>query len=79
MLHFRWQERGGPPVQKPTRRGFGTVLLEHAIAGIDSEPTIDFAPTGLTYETETALNVVVPAGSRSPTLGKDDQLGRHHD
>ena len=65
-LHFRWQERGGPPVKKPTRKGFGTVLLEHAIAGIDSAPTIDFAPAGLTYETETALSMLVPTGNHSP-------------
>ena len=65
-LHFRWQERGGPPVKKPTRKGFGTVLLEHAIAGIDSAPTIDFSPAGLTYETETALSMLVPTGNHSP-------------
>ena len=65
-LHFRWQERGGPPVEKPMRKGFGTILLEHAIAGIDSAPTIDFDPVGLTYETETALSMVVPIGKPSP-------------
>jgi PAS domain S-box-containing protein len=65
-LHFRWQERGGPPVEKPTRKGFGTVLLEHAIAEIDSAPTIDFAPAGLTYETETPLRMLVPPGNHSP-------------
>jgi PAS domain S-box-containing protein len=65
-LHFRWQERGGPRVEKPTRKGFGTVLLEHAIAGIDSAPAIDFAPAGLTYETETALSMLVPTGNHSP-------------
>jgi PAS domain S-box-containing protein len=65
-LHFRWQERGGPPVRKPTRKGFGTVLLEHAIAGIDSAPTIDFSPAGLTYETQTALSMLVPTGNQSP-------------
>jgi PAS domain S-box-containing protein len=65
-LHFRWQERGGPPVEKPTRKGFGTVLLGHAIAGIDSAPTIDFSPAGLTYETETALSMLVPTGDHSP-------------
>lgn len=61
-LHFRWQERGGPPVRTPTRSGFGTVLLEHAIAGIDSAPSIDFSPAGLTYEIDTALSMLVPIG-----------------
>ena len=60
-LHFMWQERGGPPVAKPSHKGFGTVLLEHAIAGIDSAPQIDFAPMGLRYETETALGMLTPS------------------
>ena len=64
-LHFRWQERGGPRVGKPIRKGFGTVLLEHAIAGIDSAPKIAFDPAGLTYETETALGMLVPTRMHS--------------
>ena len=59
-LHFIWQERDGPAVKNPTHKGFGSVLLEHAIAGIDSAPVIDFAPSGLTYETETSLSVLTP-------------------
>ncbi len=59
-LRFVWQERGGPLVLKPHGRGFGTVLLEHAIAGLDSTPSIDFAPSGLTYETEPPLDMLTP-------------------
>jgi PAS domain S-box-containing protein len=59
-LRFFWQELGGPRVQQPTHRGFGTLLLEHAIAGMDSAPSVDFAPTGLTYQTETPLDMLIP-------------------
>ena len=59
-LRFLWQETGGPCVLKPTGKGFGTLLLEHAIAGIDSAPSIDFAPTGLIYQTETPLDMLRP-------------------
>ena len=59
-LRFFWQERGGPRVLQPTHRGFGTLLLEHAIAGMDSAPSVDFAPTGLTYQTETRLDMLIP-------------------
>jgi PAS domain S-box-containing protein len=31
MLSFEWQERGGPPVKAPTRRGFGARLMERCI------------------------------------------------
>ena len=30
-LMFEWREFGGPPVQPPTRKGFGTTLLEQAL------------------------------------------------
>ena len=65
-LHFVWQERGGPPVAEPSHKGFGTVLLEHAVAGIDSAPQIDFARDGLTYQTDTPLTMLTPAGSCKP-------------
>ncbi len=30
-LIFRWQESGGPPVQAPTRKGFGTTIIDRSI------------------------------------------------
>jgi two-component sensor histidine kinase len=32
VLTFRWQEQGGPVVSSPTRRGFGTRLIERSLA-----------------------------------------------
>jgi two-component sensor histidine kinase len=32
MFAFRWAERGGPPVEEPRRRGFGSRLIEHGLA-----------------------------------------------
>ena len=31
-LHLEWAETGGPPVEKPTRRGFGSRLIERGLA-----------------------------------------------
>jgi PAS domain S-box-containing protein len=62
-LRFSWEEHGGPSVVKPAHKGFGTLLLEHAIAGIDSTVTIEFAPTGLIYRTATPLNMLTPVAS----------------
>jgi len=31
-LHLRWEEAGGPPVQPPEHRGFGSLLLERTLA-----------------------------------------------
>ncbi|WP_296597718.1 sensor histidine kinase [Phenylobacterium sp.] len=30
---IRWTEAGGPPVSTPTRRGFGTSVMERALDG----------------------------------------------
>ncbi|WP_114946136.1 HWE histidine kinase domain-containing protein [Microvirga calopogonii] len=47
-LRFRWEESGGPPVQPPTRRGFGSRLIERSLAlDLDGDIRIDFAATGV--------------------------------
>lgn len=56
---FRWQERDGPPVIPPTRHGFGSVLLEKVVAqDFGAEPTIRFAPEGVSYEIDAPLLVM---------------------
>jgi two-component sensor histidine kinase len=52
---FQWQERGGPPVTPPKRKGFGRVLLERAIAAAGDPPRFDYAPEGFTYEVRATL------------------------
>ncbi len=46
---LKWEEKGGPPVTPPTRRGFGTRLIERSLAQgpLAGEAKIDFAPTGV--------------------------------
>jgi len=47
-LHLVWQEIGGPPVTPPTRRGFGTRLIERSLAqDLNGDVTIEFAPDGV--------------------------------
>jgi PAS domain S-box-containing protein len=47
-LRLAWRESGGPPVEAPTRRGFGTRLIERSLAqDLHGEVNIDFASTGL--------------------------------
>ena len=56
---FEWQEIDGPPVAPPTRKGFGRILLEKAVArDFDAQPKIKFAPEGLIYEIDAPLSVV---------------------
>jgi PAS domain S-box-containing protein len=47
-LHLRWEESVGPPVQVPSRRGFGTRLIERSLAqDLGGDVQIAFAPTGV--------------------------------
>ena len=47
-LTLVWTETGGPAVQPPTRRGFGTTLIERALAHeLDAEVSREFLTAGL--------------------------------
>jgi PAS domain S-box-containing protein len=48
VLRLRWQEKGGPPVAPPQRRGFGSRLIERSLAqDLDGEVRMEFAPGGV--------------------------------
>ncbi len=55
-LLLRWEERGGPPVTPPERRGFGLRLIEYGLAReISGEVELDFSPDGLVCTWEMKL------------------------
>jgi two-component sensor histidine kinase len=49
-LRVEWVERGGPPVTPPTRRGFGSTLLQRVLtAQAQAEIAMDFDAQGLRF------------------------------
>ena len=47
-FHWQWRERGGPPVTVPERTGFGSRMIERALAlQLSGKATIDYPPAGL--------------------------------
>lgn len=55
-LHFKWVERQGPPVHPPTRRGFGSRLVERLLAAeLNGRSTITYDPAGVICEIEAVL------------------------
>ena len=47
-LVIHWREMGGPPVQAPTRRGFGTTIIERSIPhDLHGEASVDYARDGI--------------------------------
>jgi two-component sensor histidine kinase len=50
-LRLRWIEAGGPTVTQPTRRGFGTRVMENIIVGqLRGEVHFDWRDEGLVCE-----------------------------
>ena len=55
-LHLRWQETGGPKVEAPRQKGFGSRLLERALhREFDAQVTLSFAASGLVCEIHVPL------------------------
>jgi two-component sensor histidine kinase len=43
----RWREQGGPPVQSPTRNGFGSTLIVQSVRALSGQLDQQFKPDGL--------------------------------
>ncbi len=55
-LLLEWKERGGPPVETPQQRGFGSTLLERVLAmQANAEVQIAYDREGLTFRMEAPL------------------------
>lgn len=64
-----WRESGGPPVTAPTSRGFGSRMIERALAAdLGASVTFDFAADGLVC-TITAAGERALASRRGPGAG----------
>jgi two-component sensor histidine kinase len=67
QLRFAWRETGGPPVQQPERKGFGSVLIERSVKQeLNGTAELLFEPTGLT------CTVQVPLAAPQGTSGTPD-------
>jgi CheY-like chemotaxis protein len=50
-LLFKWAERGGPTVKEPTRRGFGSVIIERVVPfDLQGTASVSYLPAGLEAE-----------------------------
>lgn len=47
MFRFLWQEIGGPPVEPPSRRGFGSQLIERVLSADFGKVEVSYERTGL--------------------------------
>lgn len=55
-LRLTWRESGGPTVEPPSRKGFGSRLIERGLPGqVGGKAEISYAPTGLIFTVEAPL------------------------
>ncbi len=58
QLVLRWEESGGPVVSPPTRRGFGTRLIERVLGSdLNGRASIAFEPSGVICEISAAIRL----------------------
>ena len=61
----RWEEAGGPLVERPQGRGFGSIMLRRLVEAAGGAILVDFRPTGVTAEISLPLAAMErPAAAR---------------
>jgi PAS domain S-box-containing protein len=63
-LMLQWRESGGPEVMPPEKKGFGSYLIESALAGGNTKVILAFPPEGVTCEIDMPL--VRSAAQKAP-------------
>jgi len=80
VLLFLWKESGGPTVSKPTRKGFGTVILVDAAEVFARSVVLRYDPAGLRYELLVSVDAIAasdsPLGRLAVSGPQEDQSGR---
>lgn len=62
VLTMRWSEHGPLPVQRPSRRGFGTTMIKQALgAELNADIDLDYLPSGLICTVTARLPARQPA------------------
>ncbi|MET0250535.1 MAG: response regulator [Sphingobium sp.] len=63
QLVIRWTERSGPPVSPPSRRGFGSALIERSLRAEGGSATADYNRLGVCW------TLALPCGPRIARVG----------
>ncbi|MBZ6078530.1 HWE histidine kinase domain-containing protein [Microvirga puerhi] len=69
-LVLHWQEEGGPPVKIPTRKGFGSRLIERSLSReLSGKVVLDYRPSGLLCTISLPLPVAHESVRRAVSFG----------
>jgi signal transduction histidine kinase/DNA-binding response OmpR family regulator len=71
LLHLRWIERGGPAVERPRRRGFGTILIEQSVKSAGGRAEMLCEQHGITWKLSVKLPLAELQNPDAETLRAD--------
>jgi len=72
-LAIKWDETGGPPVQAPTRRGFGSTIIERSIPHeLKGEADVKYRLAGLLVRLVIPSDFIVAAVSTAELPARED-------
>jgi two-component sensor histidine kinase len=54
-LNLTWTERGGPPVEAPARRSFGTRMMQSLGQQLSGQVQLSYYPAGFVYRLDVPL------------------------
>jgi two-component sensor histidine kinase len=60
-LRLVWTERGGPLVEPPTRRSFGTRMMESLGQQLNGQVQLAYEPSGFIYSLDVPLSSIIAA------------------
>jgi PAS domain S-box-containing protein len=70
VLCFSWREKGGPVVRPPAKRGFGTVMLERALAReLGGTVNLEFPSEGAIFQIQAPL-AALQASANAPAAAR---------
>jgi two-component sensor histidine kinase len=62
-FHLEWVESGGPPVEPPIRRGFGSVILIEMGKRFGMDIKLNYDAQGIRYELWVSMDTIAPSNS----------------
>lgn len=70
IFEMSWTEHGGPVVHPPSRRGFGSNVIDRMVRmDLDGDVTLDFAPSGVLWRLSCSADRVMDVGTAKPEQG----------
>jgi CheY-like chemotaxis protein len=67
LFTMSWIESDGPPVEQPSRRGFGSTVIDGMVRmSLGCNASIEFAPTGLVWRIDCPAEKVIEGRSVRP-------------